>query len=157
MPTHGTSLPAHWDYYLDRSLEAQTARYDDLGHGREEQLWETLDVIQKGGPFDDATRERLDRLPWNRAKKHRRLRRRLAANVPPARPGEGPHVEEIAAADTATAVRGSLRPDQWDVEYRLARGETFAEVAPLYGVAPGTLKARVTRWRARLRSSSLAC
>ena len=156
MPAHGTSLPAHWDYYLSRSLEAAAARYDDLGRGREEQLWETLDVIQKGAPFVDATRDRLDRLPRNRAKKYARLRRRLAARPGPARPVAAGHVEAIAVADAAAAVRRSLRPDQWDVEYRLACGETFAEVAHVYGVAPGTLKVRVTRWRVVLRSSPLA-
>lgn len=65
-------------------------------------------------------------------------------------------MEAIATADAAAAVRRLLRPDQWDVEYRLACGEMFAEVAPAYGMAPGTLKVRVTRWRAVLRSSPLA-
>ena len=72
------ALPAPWQYYADRAIEAHQGRADCFGLGREEQLCETLRVIEQKIPFDDACRKRLDRLPQNRSKKHFRLLQRLA-------------------------------------------------------------------------------
>ena len=74
MSTSDASLPAHWQYYAERARQTHHGRVDDFGYGREELLSETLAVIESGSPFTDDCRQRLDRLPWNRAKKYRRLR-----------------------------------------------------------------------------------
>ena len=72
MSTSESSLPAHWQFYAERAHKTHRGRVDDLGYGREELLWQALAVIASGSPFTDECRQRLDRLPWNRAKKHRR-------------------------------------------------------------------------------------
>ncbi len=74
MSTSDSPLPAHWQFYAERARQTHHGRVDDFGYGREELLGETLAVIQSGVPFTNDCRQRLDRIPWNRAKKYRRLR-----------------------------------------------------------------------------------
>src|SRR5947207_14392833 len=100
MSVSDAPLPAHWQYYLDRSREADAGRADDLGLGREEQLWETLKVIESGEPFTDDTRRRLDRIPHNRAKKYRRVRGHLASRANPIDRNEAAHVRAVATTDS---------------------------------------------------------
>ena len=48
-------------------------------------------------------------------------------------------------------VHEALSPAAWQVECRLAEGETYAIVAGDSGLSEGALKMRVSRWRARVR------
>lgn len=148
MSVQDPPLLPHWQYYSDRAHEAHVGRADDFGLGREEQLWETLHAIQRGEPFTDVCRHRLDRLPQNRAKKYRRLLRRLASMAPEL-PGE--HTSPVELADTLANVRRAMTDTEWQVEYRLASGQTYAEIAPEFEITTDALKVRVSRWRERLR------
>ena len=69
----GTLPPRAWQYYAERARQTHHGWVDDFGNGREELLWEILAVIESGRPFTDECRQRLNRLAWNRAKKHRRM------------------------------------------------------------------------------------
>lgn len=142
------TLPAHWQFYAERARETHLGRVDDFGYGREELLWETLAVIQSGVAFTDDCRQRLDRIPWNRAKKHRRLR-----TCPVVRPlhGSAQEASAVEVADSVHQLRGMLSPGEWEVECRLAVGQTYAEVALAHSLSPDTLKVRAGRWRARIR------
>jgi hypothetical protein len=213
MSSSDLSLPAHWQYYAERARQTHHGRVDDFGYGREELLSETLAVIESGSPFTDDCRERLDRLPWNRAKKNRRLRRALGGPQPAEREASGPgsalgrdgmstaqpdeyvprrsrgagitcRICEKAMTLSEEAAYGSrcencwagevgkvmmdepvaqlkgisvdqvqrlLSPDEWEVESRLAAGQTYAEIAPDSGVSPDALKVRAGRWRSRIR------
>src|SRR5438552_3652834 len=93
MSTSDSPLPAHWQFYAERAHQTHHGRVDDFGYGREELLWETLSVIQSGTPFTDDCRQRLDRIPQNRGKKHQRLRLYLMARIPPASNHEASAVE----------------------------------------------------------------
>jgi hypothetical protein len=108
-----------------------------------------LAVIESGSPFTDGCRQRLDRLPWNRAKKHRRLRLYCLRRPSLAGTREASVVE--VAGCSVDQVRGMLSASEWEIEYRLASGQTYAEVAVGSGVSPDTLKVRAGRWRARIR------
>jgi hypothetical protein len=154
MSTSDTSLPAHWQYYADRARQTHHGRVDDFGYGREELLGETLAVIQSGVPFTDNCRQRLDRIPRNRAKKHRRLRLYVLERPSPTGAQAASAVE---VADSVDQVRGMLSPGEWDVECRLAVGQTYAEVALDRGLPPDTLKVQAGRWRARVRLKLAAC
>jgi hypothetical protein len=154
MSTSASSLPAHWQFYAERAHETHHGRVDAYGDGREELLWETLAVIQSGDPFTDDYRQRLDRIPRNRAKKHRRLRRHLLGRSLPDRAQEAAAVK---VTDSVDEVRGMLSPGEWEVEWRLAAGQTYAEVALDRGLSPDALKVRASRWRARLRRKLAVC
>ena len=141
------SVPFWWQYYSDRAREAHCGYADDFGQGREELLHETLKFISTGSPFTDEHRGRLDRVPHNRAKKHRRLRLYLSCNAAPT---------YLAAEDDPDTqlidfVHESLSPTEWEIECWLANGEGYAAIAAKTGVSPDALKMRVSRWRARLR------
>jgi hypothetical protein len=142
-------LPAYWQFYSERARQADLGRLDDIGYGREELLWETLAMIESGVPFTDGCHQRLDQIPWNRAKKYRRLGRCLLES--PARAG-GHETATVDVADSVDQVRGMLSPDEWEVERRLAGGQTYAEIAANIGLSPDALKVRASRWRARIRS-----
>jgi hypothetical protein len=148
MSTSDPSLPAHWQFYADRARQTNHGLVDDFGYGREELLWETLAVIESGIPFTDDCRQRLDRIPRNRAKKHRRLRRYLLGG-PSSAVAQDDSIVEVA--DSVEQVRGMLSPAEWEVEWRLAIGQTYAEVALDQGLSPDALKVRVSRCRARIR------
>jgi hypothetical protein len=143
------SLSAHWQFYSERALQTHRGRVDDLAYGREELLWETLVVIESRSPFTDDCRQRLDRIPWNRAKKHRRLRLHLLQRGSLAADQKLRPVE--VAGCSIEQVRSMLSPNEWEVEYRLATGQTYADVARDRGISPETLKVRAGRWRARIR------
>jgi hypothetical protein len=148
MSTLDPPLPAHWQFYAERARQTHHGRVDDFGYGREELLSETLTVIQSAIPFTDDCRQRLDRIPRNRAKKHRRLRLYLLGRPSPASAQEASAVD---LADSVDEVRGMLSPSEWKVECRLAAGQTYAEIALDCGISPDTLKVRAGRWRARIR------
>jgi hypothetical protein len=150
MSTSDSSLPAHWQYYAERAHEAHHGRVDAFAYGREELLWATLAVIESGSPFTDECRQRLNRLPWNRAKKYRRLRGRLMSRRTVASAQDLTAVD-VANADAVEQVRGMLSANEWKIECRLAAGQTYAEVALDCGLSPDTLKVRASRWRARIR------
>lgn len=213
MSTSDSPLPAHWQFYTERARQTHYGRVDDRGYGREELLWETLAAIQSGIPFTEDCRQRLDRIPWNRSKKHRRLRvflllRRSAGRksggvdryLGRKRFGGEKHIEGIRvhpgsgaltcrkcsnamtpaeeaiygskcedcwagrAAETVVEgagaivqgisvdqVQGMLSPGEWEVECRLAAGQSYAEVAGDGGLSADALKERASRWRARIR------
>ena len=148
MHEYNDFLSPQWNYYLQKSQEAHEAPYDDLGHGREEQLNEVLDVIQQGDSFGESTRKRLDRLPWNRAKKYRRLRFMLS-RIQALSYSFAYHF--IEANDEMAVVRQHLSLDNWDIELKLARGNTYLELAPTLGITSEALKVRVNRWRKQFR------
>jgi hypothetical protein len=142
-------LAAHWQFYEDRARQAHLGPTDDYGQGREELLNDTLTFIQTGAPFTDEVRDRLDRVPQNRSKKHLRLRLHLFATTQ-LTCLDGPHDENARLIDQ---VHEALLPGEWDVECRLAYGESYADVAGDSGVTEGALKMRVSRWRARVREA----
>jgi hypothetical protein len=144
-------LPAHWQYYSDRATEAHHAPADEFGQGREEQLGKTLEHIESGNSFTDEVRERLDRTPHNRAKKHRRLRRELQERQRREGPGYFGWADD-EDAQLLDRVHEALAPAEWEVECRLADGETYAGVADGVVSVPA-LKMRVSRWRARVREA----
>jgi hypothetical protein len=148
MSKQSPSLPPCWKFYADQADRTHFGRAGDIGCGREELLWETLAIIEFEAPFTDDCRQRLERLAWNRAKKYRRVRLQLAAHRPIK--FDNP-VGAAEVADSIRQVRGKLSGIEWDVEWRLANGETFAQVAPDYGLSAGALKVRAGRWRARVR------
>src|SRR5262249_41144094 len=80
-------------------------------YGREELLWETLVVIQSGVPFNDECRKRLDRIPWNRAKKHRRLglhlRRRRSAEWEAIGPGRRLGRQSLSGENHTEVIRAN--------------------------------------------------
>jgi hypothetical protein len=139
------TLPPHWQYYADRSREADLGRVNDFGQGREELLNDTLKFFQTGEPFTDERRASLDRVPHNRAKKHRRLRLYLFGHATLTYV-DGPDDE---AARLLDRVHEALSSGEWEVECRLAAGEVYADMAS-GGLSPGALKMRVSRWRARV-------
>jgi hypothetical protein len=213
MSTSDFPLPAHWQFYADCARQTHNGRVNDFGYGREELLWETLAVIEKGVTFIDDCRRRLERVAWNRAKKYRRLRRWLFRRLPADResasvdrcggrprlsgkrhpdgirvkpegagttcpecgkamtPAEesiygsrcedcwaGRAAEAVLAGDGAVVegisvdqVQAMLSPGEWEVECRLAAGQTYAEVARDRGLSPDALKMSASRWRARIR------
>ena len=145
-----TALPAPWQYYADRARDAHHGRADDFNLGREEQLWATLEVIEKGEPFDDQCRMRLDRLPQNRAKKYRRLLQTMA-NLVFAKMEIKPMF--IEHRDEVEVVERHLSLDERSVERRLAEGESYSEIALDLNISEPALKVRVSRWRKRVRRS----
>jgi hypothetical protein len=151
MSNTGDSLLPHWRYYADRSSEVNLGPADEFSLGREEQLHETLAFIESGEQFTDAVRERLDRIPHNRAKKHRRLLSFLRGQLRGQEPGYAPGQDD-QAAQLLNDVHAALTPEEWLVECRLACGETYAEVAD--GIlSPTALRMRVSRWRAMVRQT----
>jgi hypothetical protein len=144
------ALSAPWQYYHDRAREAHFGPADFFGFGREEQLWETLAVIEAGAPFNDACQQRLDRIPQNRAKKYRRLMRYLkGAAVVFHRSGE----QAVDVADEAAAAQSYLTPTEREVEIRLATGDNFGDIAPDVMLSTAALKMRASRWRQRVREA----
>lgn len=141
-------LAPQWQYYAEHSSEADRGKADEFGHGREEQLNEVLHAIERGDVFDEECLARLDRIPQNRAKKHRRLRVVVKNRVSA--------IESVASdcaerADTIASVREILTPLQWVVEYRLATGATYDVLSREYDIKPGAIKVQVCRWRVRVR------
>lgn len=141
MSVSDDDLPPHWKYYATRAHEAHCGRADDYGQGREEQLDETLSLIAKGRRFTKKLRQRLDRLPHNRSKKHTRLRLHLLCNpVVSCEDENEPLIDRVHATLTSVA---------WEIECRLAAGESYAALGG--GVTVAALKMRVSRWRVAVR------
>jgi DNA-directed RNA polymerase specialized sigma24 family protein len=149
MSNSEAALSAPWQYYSDRAHEAHSCRADHFGAGREEQLWEILNAIESNQTFDDACRQRLDRIPQNRAKKHLRL---LLAYSLIAPESAASCERQVDLVDEVQLVERHLSPEERVVERRLASGETYAQIASGYGASLSALKVRVNRWRERVRS-----
>ncbi len=145
------SLSTHWHYYLTRAREADANRFDTFGYGREEQLDEILMSIQDGLDFTEDLIGRFDRIPQNRARKHRRLLSHIKSPATPYRLEEATHVRTATFKDIAARVRELMSDDEWRVELRLAEGEGYDAISQDYGVPQGTMKVRVSRWRQRIR------
>jgi hypothetical protein len=143
MSVPDADIPPHWQYYSDRACEAHEGRSDDFGSGREEQLDETLRFIETGEPFTDDKRAALDRLPFNRSKKYARLRSYVFGHA------------VLSYREDLDPIIGyaheSLAPGEWEIECRLADGESYAAVAAENSV--GAIKMRVSRWRMRIREA----
>lgn len=141
-------LAPQWQYYANHSSETDRGKADEFGHAREEQLNEVLLAIELGDVFDEECQARLDRIPQNRAKKHRRLRVVAKHHVST--------IESVASdcaerADLIASVRVILTPREWTVEFRLSSGATYDVLAREYETSPGALKVQVCRWRVRVR------
>ncbi len=95
-------------------------------------------------------RDRLDRIPHNRAKKHLRLFTFLRSHL---RRDEPRYLAETddEATQLLDEAHEALTPGEWEMECRLACGETYAEIAD--GVSPTALKMRAGRWRAKIREA----
>jgi hypothetical protein len=146
------SLSTHWQYYLNRAREADINRLDTFGYGREEQLDAILTAIRDGIDFTEDLIGRLDRIPQNRARKHRRLLSHFRSPTTPSRQVEAAHVRTATLKDLAAHVRGLTSDDEWRVELRLAEGEGYEAISRDHGVSQGAMKVRVNRWRQRLRA-----
>ena len=140
------ALPTEWQYYADRARDAHTASCDPLAAGREEQLDKILASIATGRDFTPAVVARLERLPWNRAKKHRRFDRTLrqresvrerTALRPPHSIGEFP----------------TLDAEHFRVEGLLIAGESYPVIARRMATTVAALKMRVVRWRRAIRAT----
>ncbi|QJW95377.1 hypothetical protein [Frigoriglobus tundricola] len=148
MSVSDVGLPPLWQYYSDHAREAHDGRADEFGQGREEQLNETLRLIESGKPFTNAMRATLDRLPRNRSKKHVRLRVwSFGHAVFSYRDFQEPLIDKVYE---------SLAPAEWLVECKLAGGESYATIAADTGVTEAALKMRVLRWRSALREKAIA-
>jgi hypothetical protein len=141
-------LSPQWQFYAEYAHQTHIRRVDDFGYGCEECLWETLAAVESGSPFSDECRKRLERIPWNRAKKYRRLRYRRAVTAVVG----AAETFRVDVGDSIDRVRALLSADEWDVEWRLAHGATYAEVARGRDVSASSLKVKASRWRARIRS-----
>jgi DNA-directed RNA polymerase specialized sigma24 family protein len=97
-------------------------------------------------------RARLDRIPHNRAKKHRRLRLYMFGNAAPTYLD----IKNDPNAQLIDFVHETLSPSEWEVECRLAEGESYAAVAANTGMSPDALKMRVSRWRSQVREKYCA-
>jgi hypothetical protein len=148
MITSESALSPHWAYYSECASETDTGPVNDLGNGREEQLWAILEAIELRLPLTEECRQRLDRIPWNRAKKFRRLGHFLEQTSSLC---VGDSTDVIELADTLEHVRTFMSAAEWDVECDLASGRTYAEVALKLGISPEALKVRAGRWRAHVR------
>ena len=150
-----SSAAAHlslgWEFYLEASRRADSEPLDSEGRGREEQLDEILHQMGSDAAFTPELCNRLNRLPWNRAKKHRALRRRyrmVFANktVPDQHP-----CERLIAEEAMETIRRKLTVMQFEIESRLSGGQTYAIVTAVFRQSPGVLKMRVSRWRREVR------
>jgi hypothetical protein len=149
MSTSDPALPPRWQFYADRARQTHDGRIDDFSYGREELLWESLRAIESDVPLTDDCKLRLDRIPHNRAKKHRRLRLHPSCRRTPFADHSG--FETVDRADLLAWVRLRLSPTEWEIERRLAYGQTYCQVAIDYGLSSAALKVRTARWRARVR------
>ena len=113
--------------------------------GQEEQLNAILELSATGRDLTPELVASLERLPWNRAKKHIRivcvLREREYARDRNSRRPVAPHPE-----------LPPLDPTHWRVEVSLAAGETYGAIAAGLGTTVGGLKMRVSRWRRNVRA-----
>jgi DNA-directed RNA polymerase specialized sigma24 family protein len=124
-----------------------------VGAGREEQLWAILDAIEHGESFTESYRQKLDRLPRNRGKKYLRLLGRVALITPAVQAAGHSRVDN---SDEIERISQKMSQTEFNVEQRLASGETYAEIAAEIGASTGALKVRVGRWRQRIRGRMLA-
>ncbi len=143
------TLPPAWQYYANRSHAARAAHAAacvPLGNGREEQLDGILNAIATGLDFTPDLVARLERLPWNRAAKHRRLERTLqrrdserdrSARRPPHRSREYPTLDE----------------EHLRVARFLIAGDSYRVIACRLSTTVGALKMRVSRWRQAVRAA----
>ena len=107
-----------------------------------------IDAIQAGATFDENTKAQLLRLPQNRMKKHIRLRAHHTQQSNKILPNLDAEVR-----DEAERVQRALTDEENRVEQRLARGETYEEIARAEQVTVAALKMRTSRWRQRVRVS----
>ncbi len=139
-------LPPARQYYADRSRDTHRAACDRLGNVREEQLDGILDSIATGRDFTPDLFARLERLPWNRAKKHRRLQRTL---------------RRLESARERSARRPShdlkeyltLDAEHLQVERLTIAGDSYPVIARRLTTTVGALKMRVSRWRQAVRAA----
>lgn len=62
------------------------------------------------------------------------------------------YIYQAMLDDEISRVRTKLTSEEWDVEWRLASGQTFDDVAEDLQVKPEVLRERASRWRSRVRS-----
>lgn len=139
-------LSPAWQYYEKCSSRVHAGRCDSLAAGQEEQLDAILELSATGCDFTPELVACLERLPWNRAKKHvgmaRMLRQRENARDRNSRRPVAPH-----------PTLPLLDPAHWRVEVSLAAGEPYGTIASGLGTTVGGLKMRVSRWRRNVRAA----
>ena len=144
------TLSVEWQCYAECSERTHRRRCDAFGNGSEEQCCKILDDIAKATEFTLGVRESIERLPWNRAKKHIRLQRCIRRR---AEQFDRERQQRRACPGPDTAVLDLLAPTQFAIETRLAEGESYCIIACDLGVAEGALKMKVSRWRQEVRAA----
>lgn len=140
------TLPTPWQYYAGRARDAHDSAYDQFAPGREEQLDEIIDSIARGIDFTPTVVARLERVPWNRAKKHRRLVCKLQRRE---------SVRQLTALQPPRSVKElpTLHAQHLRVERFLIAGHSYPVIARRLTTTVGALKMRVIRWRQAIRAS----
>ena len=135
-----------WQYYEKCSFRVHNRRCDSLAAGQEEQLGVILELIATGCDITPEHVACLERLPWNRAKKHVRLARTL-------REREYARVRLCRRPVARRPEFPPLDPAHWRVEVSLAAGVNYGAIASGLGTTVGGLKMRVSRWRRKVRAA----
>ena len=114
--------------------------------GREEQLDEVIDSIARGIDFTPTLVARLERAPWNRAKKYRRLDRTLRRRE---------SVREQTAFRPPRCVGEVLALDaeHLQVEQFLIVGDSYLVIARQLATTVSAFKMRLSRWRRAIRAA----
>jgi DNA-binding NarL/FixJ family response regulator len=150
-------LPFTWLEFARLQRLASRTQLVDHGWTAEEQLDEFLKRYAPDPTRFDLhdCRRWLKNLARNRTRKlHQRgdSLRRAAHRL--ARPAAPDPAEGVARNDQLTWVKERVSAEEWRVLRMLADSSGYEVIAHQLGMAIGTLKARVSRCRSRLRAST---
>ncbi len=134
-----------WDEY------ARVQHLVETGKAREEQLNALLSCyVESGQPFDlRDCRRRLKNLARNLARKDRDRRALLKNHVPNSSSVDSP-CETMIRRETIALIRSAAGHD-WNLVWATIEGN-YAAAAAGSGVPVGTVKARVSRCKTKLRA-----
>jgi DNA-directed RNA polymerase specialized sigma24 family protein len=144
-----------WDEY--DSLQKRVEQITTIGHitwAVEDQLNTFLDSIANNClAADVSTRQKqLNNLKVNRQKKHlHRLRLLESFSATQAVAEKANAFDRVLQAEQVARVRSLTNAVEFGLLWRLARDETYEDLAAENGVTVGTLKTRMSRCRCRLR------
>lgn len=143
------ALPPKWRAFARCHEHADAAVIDPRAFGIDDQLDEML----AGLDTPPRTDEQLFTLRQNRARKHRHRRRQLLGDYARQRMmfDDTPPIDRLIRHDDIAVVRRHTTSREWRCLWLLARDESYATVAALLGLTPGTARSIVCRSRARLR------
>lgn len=143
------SLSTMWDVFRLLQGAAYNPTNSSRAYGREVALDVVLHDLTTGGIEPEVAPRRFTTVAANRyrvdrARVARATRERRAQYQPRAADAE------LDLARRVDEARAEI-PRDWDLLIALGMGHSIAEVANANGIKPGTIKARVSRARARLR------